>query len=261
MTARKYNWIIAALIFIFILVILLPDDLSTNFKLPFIYFSHFPLYVSDASSEDLVGLLQYRNLLNENKALKRRLAAVHNDMLSSEELRLENERLKKLLDYKERIDYAATAAHVIGKDPSNWRNTLIINKGSKDGIYEQAPVLYHGGLAGRVIKVYPDFSRVMLLTDLASRVAVKVQRTRDEGVLEGVYDGLCRLKYLPLDSKAIIGDSIITSVSSSIYPEGIYVGKIVSLDYDPSFTYKIAIVRPESNLINLEDILCLKIRE
>jgi rod shape-determining protein MreC len=64
-----------------------------------------------------------------------------------------------------------------------------------------------------------------------------------------------------LDSKAIIGDSIVTSVSSSIYPEGIYVGKIVSLDYDPSFTYKIAIVRPESNLINLEDILCLKIRE
>ncbi len=258
MTARNHNWLIIILFVVIISIIFLPDTISSKIKLPIIYLSQFPLYVSDVSSKDMIGLLQHKRLLIENRDLKDELTKIHYEVKSSNELRLENQRLKDLLEYKKSLSFDTIACHVIGRDPSNWRNTLLLNKGSKVGIKDAVGVIYFGGLAGKVINVYSGYSRVMLITDPASRVAVKVQRTRDEAILEGFYDGLCRLKYLPLDSKVIIGDCVVTSASSSVYPGGIYVGKIVSIDYDPSYTYKTAIVRSEYNLINLEDVLCLK---
>jgi rod shape-determining protein MreC len=260
-TARNHNWLIIVLFFIVILFVFLPDTISSKFKLPVIYFSQFPLYISDNSSKDMIGLLQYKRLLRENSDFKDKLAQMHYEIESSEELRLENDRLKELLDYKEELSYETIACHVIGRDPSNWRNTLLLNKGLEDGIVNNAAVIYFGGLAGKVMNTFSGYSRVMLITDPASKIAVRVQRTRDEAILEGLYDGLCRLKYLPIDCKVIIGDSVVTSASSSLYSEGIYIGKIVSIDYDPSYTYKTAIVRPEYNLINLEDVLCLKERQ
>jgi len=257
-TARTHKWLVIILFLIVISIIFLPDTISSKIKLPIIYLSQFPLYVSDVSSKDMIGMLQYKRLLEENKDLKDKLTKIHYEVKSSDELLLENKRLKSLLDYKKSLSFDTIACHVIGRDPSNWRNTLLLNKGSKSGIRNAVGVIYFGGLAGKVINANKGYSRVMLITDPASKVAVKVQRTRDEAILEGFYDGLCRLKYLPLDSKIIIGDRIITSANSSIYPEGIYVGKIVSIDYDPSYTYKTSIVKPEYNLINLEDVLCLK---
>jgi rod shape-determining protein MreC len=239
-------------------IIFLPDTISSKIKLPIIYLSQFPLYVSDVSSKDMIGMLQYKRLLKENKDLKDKLTKINYEIKTSDELRLENQRLKELMDYKKSLSFETVACHVIGRDPSNWRNTLLLGKGTRAGIKDAMGVIYFGGLAGKVVSAYAGYSRVMLITDPASRVAVKVQRTRDEAILEGFYDGLCRLKYLSLDSMIIMGDRVITSANSSIYPEGIYVGKVVSIDFDPSYTYKTAIVKPEYNLINLEDVLCLK---
>jgi rod shape-determining protein MreC len=257
-TARTHNWIVIILFFLVISIIFLPDTISSKIKLPIIYLSQFPLYVSDVSSKDMIGMLQYKRLLKENKDLKDKLTKINYEIKTSDELRLENQRLKELMDYKKSLSFETVACHVIGRDPSNWRNTLLLNKGTRAGIKDAMGVIYFGGLAGKVVSAYAGYSRVMLITDPASRVAVKVQRTRDEAILEGFYDGLCRLKYLPLDSMIIMGDRVITSANSSIYPEGIYVGKVVSIDFDPSYTYKTAIVKPEYNLINLEDVLCLK---
>jgi len=260
-TARTHKWLVIILFFLIISIIFLPDTISSKIKLPIIYLSQYPLYISDVSSKDMIGMLQYKKLLKENKDIKDKLTKIHYDVKTSDELRLENQRLKDLLDYKKSLTFDTVACHVIGRDPSNWRNTLLLDKGSKAGIKDAVGVIYFGGLAGKVISAHAGYARVMLITDPASKVAVKVQRTRDEAILEGFYDGLCRLKYLPLDSKIIIGDRVITSANSSIYPEGIYVGKVVSIDYDPSYTYKTSIVKPEYNLINLEDVLCLKKRQ
>ncbi|KJU83355.1 rod shape-determining protein MreC [Candidatus Magnetobacterium bavaricum] len=141
----------------------------------------------------------------------------------------ENNRLRQLLDIKDVTPGYVTTARVIGKNPSTWSQTMIINKGAMYGIKKDMAVRSSKCLIGKVILVDKHHSTVLLITDVHSSVAVKVQTSRLEGVVSGTGQSLCILKYIPQDEVVKEGDDLITSGYDSLYPPGIPVGRVSSV--------------------------------
>ena len=106
-------------------------------------------------------------------------------VIASQDAVLENERLKKLLALKSSVKTQSVAASVIGEESAPWYRSILIDRGSVDGLLEGMPVVATSGVVGRVIKVAPNSSRVLLLTDHSSSIAAVIQRSRARGVLKG----------------------------------------------------------------------------
>ncbi|MBF0536872.1 MAG: rod shape-determining protein MreC [Nitrospirae bacterium] len=166
----------------------------------------------------------------ENIRLKQELQQLLLREEAFHEQEQENKRLRQLLDLKDVTPGYVTTARVIGKNPSTWSQTMIINKGDLDGIRKNMAVRSSRCLIGKVILVDKHYATVLLITDIHSSVAVEVQSSRLEGVVSGSGQSLCTLKYIPQDEIVREGEVLITSGYDSLYPPGIPVGKVSSVE-------------------------------
>ncbi|MCD6151813.1 MAG: rod shape-determining protein MreC [Deltaproteobacteria bacterium] len=193
----------------------------------------------------------------ENQALKNRIANLERRLIARKESQRQNLQLRKLLNFQKehQLPAHATIANVIGRDASGFSRLIFIDHGSRDLIKIHDPALTPGGIVGQVIMASPFSAKIMLITDSHSSCDVLVQRTRERGVLQGDNQELCRLSYLMRSADIQIGDTIITSGMDGVYPKGIPVGTIVSVDRgNGSLCQKIA-VQPFANLSGLEEII------
>jgi len=193
----------------------------------------------------------------ENQALKNRIANLERQLVAREESQHQNLQLRKLLNFQEEHQLAAhvTIANVIGRDANGFSRLIFIDHGSRDLIKVHDPVLTPGGIVGQVILASPFSAKIMLITDSHSSCDVLVQRTRERGILQGDNQELCQLSYLMRSADIQIGDTIITSGMDGVYPKGIPVGTVVSVDRgNESLCQKIA-VQPFANLSGLEEII------
>lgn len=204
------------------------------------------------------SITSYNELLEENSKLKeqvRQLSLLNNQL---EEFQLENQRLHRLLEFKEveidRLDLKA--ARVIGRDISNWFNTIIIDKGSNDGIKKNMPVINHQGLIGRVVAVSRNTAEIMLLLDTESAVGAMVQRNRTFGVVEVSTSTEYPLQMIHLthDAPVEIGDVLITSGLGEIFPKGLKIGYIADIEMAPTGLVKQAMVVPYVDFGRLEEV-------
>jgi rod shape-determining protein MreC len=163
----------------------------------------------------------------ENNRLKQKIARLEAQIVSLEEIKQENQRLRDLLSLRNNLPYTITIARVVSKEPSLWHSTFIIDKGLEQGILRKMPVISAEGLlVGIISEVGDNNSRVMLLQDPNYRVHSMVQRSRVTGVFEGRMNREGMLKYVPFDSDVQEGDVIITSGMGRIYPKGLPVGTV-----------------------------------
>jgi len=189
--------------------------------------------VSDGVSglwEDYLALVgteeENRRLRLENERLRRKNARVV-------ELEGENRRLRTMLGLRERMDPRAVVAEVTARSPVSSLAALTINRGRRDGVLPDLPVVGTEGLIGRVFAVSPGSAKVLLITDPKSAVAVRFQDTREEAILDGA-GGLCALRYVHKDAPVSPGDVVVTSGLDGIYPPGLRVGVVTTvrkLDY------------------------------
>jgi rod shape-determining protein MreC len=202
----------------------------------------------------------YVNLIHvnrENQALKNRIANLERQLIAREESQRQNLQLRKLLNFRDEHQLPAhvTIANVVGRDASGFSRLIFIDHGSRDRIKIHDPVLTPGGIVGQVILTSPFSAKIMLITDSHSSCDVLVQRTRERGILQGDNQELCRLCYLMRSADIQVGDTIITSGMDGVYPKGIPVGTIVSVDRgNESLCQKIT-VQPFANLNGLEEII------
>jgi rod shape-determining protein MreC len=153
------------------------------------------------------------------------------------ELRQENKILREQLGFSQTLQYEHVAAQVIGKDPGNIFSTIVIDKGSRQGIKTDMPVvaLQDGfqGLVGKVLVVSPNSSIVQPIVDPNCYVAARLQSSRYEGLVSGAGAGqdLVTMSYVQKRARDEIkyGDLVITSGMNSIYPKGIYIGRVRSI--------------------------------
>lgn len=200
-------------------------------------------------------------LKDENEYLTKALLSVkeENNRLK-EEIKL-NARLREIVDYKEALPYSSTGAAILGFNMERWTRTVIIDKGLADGIEKDRAVLSPYGVVGRTIGVSNNTSRVLLSTDLRSNIDVIVARTRVKGVVEGNgTDGLV-LKYIRQVDDVQVGDQIITSGLSGIFPKGLIMGEVTKIEKGGDNFFKHIEVRPAVEIGRIEEVLVVKERE
>ncbi len=140
---------------------------------------------------------------------------------------------------RDNIDYAAsqgkvTVAAVIGRSADNWWQQITVNKGGNDGVTEGDMATGPGGLVGRVVSVSPNTSQILLITDPISQMGVKVSRSRTLGVVRGNVDGRVVMQFFETTPDVKPGDVIVTSSYSRLFPHGVPVGRIESMDLKKS---------------------------
>lgn len=217
------------------------------------------LKASHAVSSKLKSvILPKSRLAKENKLLINQIEILKNKLVNLEELELENNRLKKLLNFKMKTDHKTVSAQVIGRDPSNWTSIIFIDKGSLDGIKKYMAVNTDKGLVGRVIEVGLNSAKVMFITDPDSRIGVLIQRTRHDGLLYGTLRRQCQVVYMALDADVWPGDLVVSSGLGTSVPKGLLVGVVEDVFIDKSGLYQSAIVKPAVDLSRVEEVLCIE---
>ena len=150
-------------------------------------------------------------------------------------------------------------ARIIARDPSNWFDTFLINRGTQDGLTEDLVVLGGGGLVGRIIKAGTTYSEVLPLINDTSVISVRSLRTGDLGLLRGelsqMKNGLAMINFISLEAEVMENDEFVTSHLGDIYPPGISVGMVTEIRPDPQGLTQYALVRPAANLRDIETVL------
>lgn len=192
----------------------------------------------------------------QNQLLKEENSELRSELRQRREVLLENERLRRLLAFVDRLDHAALPAQVIGEDVSPWGRTLIIDKGSGSGLHDGMPVVAADGVVGRIIKTGPESSRVLLITDASSAVATLIQRTRTRGIARGRGDELT-IEYVLTDSDIRVGDLLVTSGMGGVFPKGLPCGQVKTVKKDPYSLFQQVRAATTVDFSRLEEVMVI----
>ncbi len=196
-----------------------------------------------------------RRVQEENEQLRREIEFLRGQTADLREMAAANQRLTELLSFQARTPSQTVAARVIGRDATNWYHGVVLDKGEQDGVRPEMGVVTLAGAVGRVVKTRASSSVVLLIIDPNNAVTSLIQRTRDEGIVEGTFGGKARMKYIPLLSTMRVGDPVVTSGLTGGFPKGVPVGTITSIQKDEGGLFQSAEVRPEVDFTKLEEVL------
>lgn len=175
------------------------------------------------------ALTEVQSLRQRNAELEEALAQFQAEVVELREVASDYQRLAELLEYTSAAQNQETlAAEVISYDQSGLRRTIVINRGARDGLARGMPVVTRQGLAGRIIDVTANASRVLLVTDESSSVNARLQTTRAQGSVVGRLTGNLRMIMIPLDAEVQEGDLVITSGLGGNFPPDIVIGQVTS---------------------------------
>lgn len=194
-------------------------------------------------------------LTDENRRLREMNARLTRKVLEYREAHLENIRLRKLLAFKEKLDYTTMAAGIIRRDTAGIMKTLMIDRGENDGIRKGQPVIVETGLVGRVIETTWHASRVLILTDESSNVDALIQRTRANGILQGTGMGTGNLKYIVKTDAVRKGDIVLTSGLGGVYPKGLILGVVREAENNKTNMFQSIDVVPFVDFRKMEEVL------
>lgn len=204
--------------------------------------------------DDYVSIVSAKR---ENVALRESIRHLNSRLAANQDAFLENERLKKLLALRNSVRIPSVAASVIGEESAPWYRSIIVDRGSVDGLAEGMPVVATSGVVGRVIKVAPSSARVLLLTDHASSIAAIVQRSRARGVLKGKGGNSCSLEFAVREDDVKVGDLVTSSGIGGIFQKGTILGEVTMVKKGEFGMFQTIDVKPAVNVSHLEEVLVL----
>ena len=197
-----------------------------------------------------------RKLFKENAQLRARVAALEDEVSALAEERLAASRTGKLLATLPPTRQRCVG-RVIGLGESGWSALLTVDAGSARGVRQRDVAVTAAGVVGQVVAVTADSARVLPVTEPASAVAVRVQRSRESGILKGSGAWRCEVRYLDPQADVRPGDVIITSGLGGIFPAGLRVGAVTKVRKDRDAPGKVAEVRPWAEVRKIEEVVLL----
>ena len=241
-TRRKFLLPISFLLASFLLMILPLEGFVSSVKavlsyvfIPQIRASHETVKYAQDVHQTIQELLDAHQ---ENRELKQQIKTSYLLLAQVQRVMTENARLNHLLEMQAKSRWKGVWAHVAYREPTQW-NTVIIDKGSSDGVSVRSAVLSlekgKEGLAGVVVEVTDMTAKVLLINDEDFSASVQLSRGHENGLLQGGGLAPVRVKYIPLLAQVEPGDEVYTAASSSIFPEGILVGHVSAVRQDTSF--------------------------
>ncbi len=210
----------------------------------------FNYFESKQGLVESVNELTYKNNLLEQK----------NASLAS--LETENERLRTLLELKEKYpEFQTTAASVIAKDGANYGRFITIDKGSESGIEVNQAVISQNGLVGLVFEAGHGWSKIQTILDPSTSAGCRITRTGDVSVAEGdnslINDGMLKMLYISKQFTILEGDIVETSGLGEIYPRGIPIGKIKEIKISENENSQYATIVPIVDFSNIQEVLVI----
>lgn len=186
-----------------------------------------------------------KSLIAENMRLRYQQTMLEAELQKLIVIQKENSQLKELLKTSSKADMSAMAAQILAVDTSNSRQVLVLDKGTRDGVYVGQPVLDAKGVMGQIVDVGPITSTVLLISDSKSAVPVRNHRTGERAILVGTNDmGELSLINLPKTSSIHPGDVLVTSGLDRHYPAGYPVGRVEQVNSIPGEDFVKVKVKP-----------------
>lgn len=197
----------------------------------------------------------------ENARLKRSQLEGAETLLRAQQLEVENERLRKLLDVRSRQKVGGRLAQILyaARDPFSRR--VIVDKGQQDKIVAGQPVVDDAGVVGQVTRVFPFVSEITLITDKDQAVPVQIVRNGLRSVVFGLGDGQLELRFMPASADVQNGDLLVTSGLDGIFVPGLPVARIVHIERDTSYSFARIYCEPVAGVENFGEVMVLDPRE
>ncbi len=196
-------------------------------------------------------------LEDENRRLRHESAVLSDQLNLYREGYLEGIRLRKLLSIKDDIKHRTVVARVIDNDRTTLFKTLLINKGTADGLRVGLPVLADRGVVGRIIESSWHASRVLLMIDDNSNIDALIQRSRAQGILQGAGSAGCTLKYISRVEDVQTGDVVLSSGLAGVFPKGLLLGVVTGASRREGGLFQKIDVSPAVDFSKLEEVLAL----
>ena len=191
----------------------------------------------------------------ENRNLKKKIDDTKAQLILYQEGYLEAQRLRNLLALKDDNDFNFVTARVIGRGQVALSKTILINKGTADGLNAGQPVMAAPGLVGRVMDASWHAAKVLPLIDENSNIDAIVQRNRTQGIIRGAGSRGCVLKYISKIQDVKEGDIIISSGIGGVFPKGMMIGQVNHVDRQEAGLFLRINVTPSIDFSKLEEVL------
>ena len=202
---------------------------------------------------------EYFNLVevrSTNEKLQREVVALQLEVQKNIEVLNGSKHLRTLLETRNQLPARTSVANVIGRSPSFISYSVLLDRGSSDGVEMDNPVMTPDGIVGRIINVFTHSSEMQVLLDPDAAAGALISRTRTQGVIRGNGGPLLGLHYIINQEDVEIGDLIVTSGQDSIYPKGYPLGQVVRSIRGESGLKKIDVL-PLAKFNRLEEVLLL----
>lgn len=215
-------------------------------------------YVADGISGFSEYFTEYDRLAKENEELREKLEEMREDIHSAEELEQMNNWLLGYLELKkEHTDFTFEPATVTGTGSGNYKTVLTLDCGTDKGVNTGMTVVTPAGIVGHIVEAGDSWSKAVTFIESGSAVGAVIERTGETGLIEGDFhlssEGKCKMTYLSANSDVKEGDRIMSIGTGSVYPGGLVIGYVESVETDPLNRTKIAYINASADLSNLKN--------
>lgn len=220
---------------------------------PFQYLVSWPMQIIDAFK---TSIATHEDLVSENLRLKADQLLLRSQLQRLMAIESENTYLKALLQSARQVKGRTLIAELLAVDSEPFVNQVILNKGTRDGVYVGQPVLDANGVMGQVSQAGPITSRVLLINDPHGGISVQNVRNATRAIATGDnYSDKMRLLYVPKTADIKVGDMFITSGLGGHYPEGYPVGRVVAVTNQPAHQFTDILIEPSAHLGSSRQVL------
>lgn len=214
-------------------------------------------------SGKLEGFQDVEELAAQNKELEQRVAELTEENTRLAQNQEELARLQELYQLDQSYsEYDKVAAQVISKDPGNWYDTFVINKGSADGIEKDMNVIAGGGLVGLVAEVETNCATVRSIIDDSSSVSAMTASTSDTCIVSGdlrlMDEGKLAFSQMSTENAVAVGEQILTSNISDKYLRGILIGYVSEVTEDSNHLTNTGYITPAVDFKHIQEVLVIK---
>ena len=219
-------------------------------------------FVADGIAGYTEYFTKYDELVEENAALRDRIASMQDEVNDAKELERVNNWLYDYLELKrQHPEYTLVDASVTGRQSSNYMSVMMIDRGTSSGVERDMPVVSPDGVIGYVAEAGSSWAKVVTVCEATSSVGAVVERTGEAGLVSGSYtlaaDDLLKMTYLSPDSDVTVGDRIITSGYGNVYPRGLTIGYVESVENDALSQSVTATVKLAARLDDPEKVMVI----
>ena len=226
--------------------------------------------LSKASNGVSDGIYSIKNVFTykkKNEKLEKEIVKLKDQVNKQEQVISRKEFLKKEYEMLDNTGYELTRAEIIGKDPGNWFEKFMINKGEKDGV-KKGDIIIQGaeiendviveGLVGRVLDVGSNWSKVISIIDGGSSVSFTVSRTQEGGVGKGNLEGKVTGELFDMDTSVVKADKVFTSGLGGAFPRDLYIGEVSKVTKKSDNLLLDIEVTPAVDFNKLKEVFILK---